>query len=60
MGPCAKQDTVAWQMKDRPPSTLVQFQTLYLLDTETGQGRAEVPTAGSTSKFFMHTLEILA
>lgn len=36
VGPCTKQDTGTWQMKDHPPSTLVQFQTLHLLDTEAG------------------------
>lgn len=43
-----------------PPSTLVQFQALPLLDTEAGCGRIGVPTAGSTLKYFIYTPEILA
>lgn len=43
-----------------PPSTLVQFQGLRLLDTEAGCGRVGVPTAGSTLKYFIYTPEILA
>lgn len=43
-----------------PPSTLVQFQGLPLLDTEAGCGRVGVPIAGSTLKYFIYTPGILA